>query len=85
MVHDVGLRAHQSFLIIILCPRNLCTDTMNFDGKTSEQILRMLTDPCRYDRWKRPSIDGKPTEVSVRIYIYFIGNVEAQHLVKYLK
>lgn len=63
------------------CFRNSCKTILNFDGKTSEQILYMLTDPCRYDRWKRPSIDGEPTTVSIRIYIYFIGNVEAQHLV----
>ncbi|XP_065212052.1 pH-sensitive chloride channel 2-like isoform X2 [Planococcus citri] len=60
--------------------KDTCKEEMNFNGKTSEQILYMLTDPCRYDRWKRPSIDGEPTQVSVRIYIYFIGNVEAQHL-----
>lgn len=42
----------------------------------------MLTDPCRYDRWKRPpDVDGKPTRVYARIYIYFIGNIEAQHSV----
>lgn len=60
--------------------KNVCHEELNFEGKTSEQILYMLTDPCRYDRYKRPTIDGTPTLVYIRIYIYFIGNVEAQHL-----
>lgn len=64
--------------------RNVCHEELNFEGKTSEQILYMLTDPCRYDRYKRPTIDGTPTLVYIRIYIYFIGNVEAQHLVSNL-
>ncbi|XKL60246.1 hypothetical protein PGB90_001262 [Kerria lacca] len=68
-------------LMINASTNDTCKDQLNFEGKTSEQILYMLTDPCRYDRWKRPpNAIGKPTEVSTRIYIYFIGNVEAQHL-----
>jgi len=46
-----------------------------------------LTDPCRYDRWTRPippdgnSKTGAPTRVSARVYVYFLGSVEAQQLV----
>lgn len=46
-----------------------------------------LTDPCRYDRWTRPlplnsnGKSGGPTRVSARVYVYFLGSVEAQQLV----
>jgi len=50
-----------------------------------------LTDPCRYDRWTRPippdsnSKTGAPTQVSARVYVYFLGSVEAQQLVSTIK
>lgn len=52
----------------------------NFDSNTSELTLQWLTDPCRYDRWSRPPNNGLATNISVRIYIYFLGSVEAQNL-----
>jgi len=54
-------------------------------------MLMWLTDPCRYDRWTRPippdrnSKTGAPTRVSARVYVYFLGSVEAQQLVSTIK
>ncbi|KAL1129818.1 hypothetical protein AAG570_012762, partial [Ranatra chinensis] len=43
-------------------------------------LIEYLTDPCRYDKWSRPTNDSSPTVVSVRILVYFIGSIEAQNL-----
>lgn len=50
-----------------------------------------LTDPCRYDRWTRPTPTdsngktGGPTRVFTRVYVYFLGSVEAQQLVSFFR
>jgi hypothetical protein len=48
-------------------------------------ILLARSDPCRYDKWARPSKNGEPTQVYARIYVYFLGSIEAQHLVRVSK
>ncbi|KAK9497233.1 hypothetical protein O3M35_004591 [Rhynocoris fuscipes] len=40
-----------------------------------------ILDLTKYDKWVRPTTDdGKPTDVFVRIYVYFLGAIEAQNL-----
>jgi len=64
-----------------------CSDDNTADGGNRVEMLMWLTDPCRYDRWTRPipadgnSKTGAPTQVSARVYVYFLGSVEAQQLV----
>lgn len=64
-----------------------CTEDNAADGDNRVEMLMWLTDPCRYDRWTRPlpSDDngkiGGPTRVFARVYVYFLGSVEAQQLV----
>ncbi|KAF6216470.1 hypothetical protein GE061_000812 [Apolygus lucorum] len=40
----------------------------------------VVPDLSTYDRWKRPNSNGGPTDVFARMYVYFIGSVEAQNL-----
>ncbi|XP_024085916.1 glycine receptor subunit alpha-2-like isoform X2 [Cimex lectularius] len=42
--------------------------------------MKHLTDPCRYDKWIRPSENGEPTVISAMMYVYFLGSIEAQNL-----
>lgn len=65
-----------------------CSDDNTADGGNRVEMLMWLTDPCRYDRWTRPippdgnsKTAGTPTQVSARVYVYFLGSVEAQQLV----
>ncbi|KAI5706031.1 hypothetical protein M8J75_004220 [Diaphorina citri] len=57
-----------------------CPPLHNLAGKTAAEVLTLTTDPCRYDKWARPSKNGEPTQVYARIYVYFLGSIEAQHL-----
>lgn len=64
-----------------------CTEDNTADGDNRVEMLMWLTDPCRYDRWTRPlpsdsnGKTGGPTRVFARVYVYFLGSVEAQQLV----
>ncbi|XP_046658471.1 pH-sensitive chloride channel 2-like [Homalodisca vitripennis] len=55
-----------------------CTAPLNLTGSDTERIMQ-ITDPCRYDKWTRPNLQGK-TKVFTRIYVYFLGSIEAQNL-----
>lgn len=67
--------------------RRSCTEDTAADSGNRVEMLMWLTDPCRYDRWTRPiptdenGKTGGPTRVSARVYVYFLGSVEAQQLV----
>lgn len=67
--------------------RRACNDDNAADGDNRVEMLMWLTDPCRYDRWTRPlptdshGKTGGPTRVFARVYVYFLGSVEAQQLV----
>lgn len=72
-------------IVRILC--RACNDDNAADGGNRVEMLMWLTDPCRYDRWTRPlptdsnGKTGGPTRVFARVYVYFLGSVEAQQLV----
>ncbi|XP_069700272.1 pH-sensitive chloride channel 2-like [Periplaneta americana] len=48
--------------------------------KSSSEMLKALTAPCRYDRWARPGDKDDPVNVAVRMHVYFLGAIEAQSL-----
>lgn len=56
-----------------------CSAPLNLTGSNTERVLQ-ITDPCRYDLYTRPNNENK-TRVFVRIYVYFLGSIEAQNLV----
>ncbi|BES90788.1 ion channel [Nesidiocoris tenuis] len=45
----------------------------------STALAEKLTDSV-YDKWKRPNSSGGPVDVHTRIFVYFIGSIEAQNL-----
>ncbi|XP_025423922.1 gamma-aminobutyric acid receptor subunit pi-like isoform X2 [Sipha flava] len=63
-----------------------CQEDNTASSGNHVEMLMWLTDPCRYDRWTRPSPTdsngktGGPTRVFTRVYVYFLGSVEAQQL-----
>ncbi|XP_050432889.1 pH-sensitive chloride channel 2-like isoform X2 [Adelges cooleyi] len=59
-----------------------CSDNKTADGDSRVEMLMWLTDPCRYDRLTRPMPENEsgPTRVWARVYVYFLGSVEAQQL-----
>ncbi|XP_050053141.1 pH-sensitive chloride channel 2-like isoform X2 [Aphis gossypii] len=86
-----GLRTLQAVTLMYtaFCVQTVqpaCSDDNTADGGNRVEMLMWLTDPCRYDRWTRPippdgnSKTGAPTRVSARVYVYFLGSVEAQQL-----
>ncbi|XP_026811594.1 glycine receptor subunit alphaZ1-like isoform X1 [Rhopalosiphum maidis] len=86
-----GLRTLQAVTLVYtaFCVQTVqpaCSDDSTADGGNRVEMLMWLTDPCRYDRWTRPippdgnSKTGAPTRVSARVYVYFLGSVEAQQL-----
>ncbi|XP_054257122.1 pH-sensitive chloride channel 2 [Macrosteles quadrilineatus] len=57
-----------------------CPSPLNLTGSHTEHLMQ-LTEPCRYDRWTRPQYgNGGKTHVHTRIYVYFLGSIEAQNL-----
>lgn len=50
-------------------------------GLSSYELLFRLTDPCRYDRFSRPEHDGQPLPIYTRMFVYYLGSVEAHTLV----
>ncbi|XP_050538955.1 pH-sensitive chloride channel 2-like isoform X2 [Daktulosphaira vitifoliae] len=59
-----------------------CGDDVSTNENSQVEMLMWLTDPCRYDRLTRPmpANGSGPTRVSARVYVYFLGSVEAQQL-----
>lgn len=49
-------------------------------GLSSYELLFRLTDPCRYDRFSRPEHDGEPLPIHARMFVYYLGAVEAHTL-----
>ncbi|XP_034250681.1 glycine receptor subunit alpha-4-like isoform X2 [Thrips palmi] len=47
---------------------------------SSFELLVRLTDPCRYDRFARPEHDGDPLPINTRMFVYYLGSVEAHTL-----
>lgn len=47
-------------------------------------MLLRLAEMCKYDRWTRPGSKKEPLQVHTRIYVYFLGSIEAHYLVRNL-
>lgn len=77
------------FLYIYFSFCRICNNDSISDSGNQVEMLMWLTDPCRYDRLTRPipsdgnDKTGGPTRVYTRIYVYFLGSVEAQQLVSH--
>ncbi|XP_026274381.1 pH-sensitive chloride channel 2 isoform X1 [Frankliniella occidentalis] len=50
------------------------------DSRSSYELLQRLTEPCRYDRFSRPSHNGDPLPIYTRMFVYYLGSVETHSL-----
>lgn len=62
-----------------------CPSLENADKMSQTQLIQSLTHVCRYDRLERPltpteNNERQPVNVYVRIYVYFLQNLEAHDL-----
>lgn len=57
-----------------------CPDVNGTDIKSNTDRLLRLADSCRYDRWTKPSTVDGPLMIHSRIYVYFLGSIEAHNL-----
>ncbi|KAL0269984.1 UNVERIFIED_CONTAM: hypothetical protein PYX00_007546 [Menopon gallinae] len=47
---------------------------------SNTDMLLHLANSCRYDKWTRPGPKDEPLKVHTRIYVYFLGSIEAHNL-----
>ncbi|KAK6639336.1 hypothetical protein RUM43_007608 [Polyplax serrata] len=47
---------------------------------SNTHALFRLTKQCGYDKWTRPGSNTEPLQVHTRIFVYFLGSIEAHYL-----
>ncbi|KAK7869518.1 hypothetical protein R5R35_002293 [Gryllus longicercus] len=60
--------------------RQTCPALQPAEALSHTDLVRRLTDPCRYDRLRRPGSGDQPLNVSTRAYVYLFQSDSAQTL-----
>uniref|UniRef100_A0A224XPJ9 Putative cation transporter family protein n=1 Tax=Panstrongylus lignarius TaxID=156445 RepID=A0A224XPJ9_9HEMI len=69
------------FLVILSIAFSLDDSKWLINRIKRSEGTELILDEVNYDKWARPpTADGSATTVSVRIYVYFLGAIEAQNL-----